>query len=227
MNLVFVVLGSLGLLPLAAQITAVSLSGTAIAVMAAFNIVGDVSIGRRMFSAPGAYLYALTPAPRRQMLISSVTAMVVMDVVTMAVSIVSVVILSLNLASVYVGGDVFETFGILTSSPFYGLLEISPALPGYLLLLMMILFCEAMKKSVFYSKPAGGLLTGLLVVALIYVVSLSALLVAPFGTLTRFAVFFTVSVGPLGAGMYALVLLIQAAVLCVLTAKLLERKINI
>ena len=57
-----------------------------------------------MFSAPGAYLYAFTHAPRRQMLLSSVVAMVVMDVVTMAVSIVGVIISCSENLRVVAGG---------------------------------------------------------------------------------------------------------------------------
>ena len=42
MNLVFIILGALGRLPYAAEVTAVSLGGTAIAVMLVFNIIGDI-----------------------------------------------------------------------------------------------------------------------------------------------------------------------------------------
>ena len=85
MDLVFITLGSLGLLPFAAQITAVSLGGLAIAAMMAANIVCDVSIAGCMFSTPEAYMYALAPSPRWKLLLSSVIVMAAMDIITMAI----------------------------------------------------------------------------------------------------------------------------------------------
>jgi len=226
LNLVFVVLGAFGLLPFAALVTAVSLSGTAIAVMMAMNIVSDIIIARRMFSAPGAYLHALTPAPRRQILLSSSLAMLIMDFVTMAVAITGVVVLSLQLAGVYTEINLWEAIQANTEA-LYTLLMAAPLLTGYMLILMIILFCVSMRRSVFYNIPAGGLLTALLAIAIIYAVSLSLFILAPFGVVTRFGLFFTISLGSLGIVMSALLFLVQAVVLFALTAKLLERKVNI
>jgi len=227
MFLVFVALGSLGLLPFAAHVTAVSLGGTAIAVMMAFNIVGDVSIARRMFAAPGAYLYALTPVPRRQMLLSSVIAMAAMDVVTMAAVITGEVILSLNLAGGI--GDIVWT-SIIRASALDVLLGIWAAVcvtAGYLLIMMVILFCISARKSLLYNKPAGGLLTAALAAGIAFVINLSPFLLAPFGEISRFYVFFTITLGRVGSVLFVLLMLIEAAALFVLTSKLLERKVNI
>jgi len=230
-NLVFIVLGLLQMLPIAALITAVSLSGTAIAVMMAFNIVGDVTIARRMFTAPGAYLHALTPAPRKNILLSSIVTMMVMDIVTMALTILSVIILSFNLASYYIDGNIMEyiragadgQFNLLSSTA----ASIAAMITGYLMFLLLILFCVAMRKSVFYNKPAGGLLSVILAFVIVYVMSLSFLLLAPFGIVSRIGVFFTISVSSVGIFMFALLLLLWAAALFMLTSKLMERKINI
>jgi hypothetical protein len=227
-NLVFLVLGALGLLPIAAKITAVALSGTAIAVMFAFNIVGDVMIIRRIFSAPGAYFYALTPAPRRQILASSVITMMILDIITMAAAITGVTLLSISLAgefSSFVTWESISATGLLAVSDIFMFLVSLIAV--YLLGVMIILFCLAMRKSVFYNIHAGGLLTTLLAVGVLYVISLSHLLLIPFGTVTRFASFYTIHVGRLGMFANALLLFIIAAILFVLTSKLLERKVNI
>ena len=230
-NLVFIILGSLGLLPLAAQITAVSLSGTAIGVMAIVNIISDVGIIRRMFAAPGAYLFALSPMPRKKMLSASVISMFVMDVVTMAVSIFGVTCLSLILAGNYVG-NVFDSISrgwvsFEASDILFGLWFIVLMIAGYLLVMLFIIFCAAARKSIFYQKPAGGLLTILMAAAMLYIGSLMTFILAPFGTVTRWGMFFTISLGRPGLIVYGLLLMIQIAALFIAASKLMERKMNI
>jgi len=227
MDLVFIVLGSLGLLPLAAHITAVALGGVAIAAMMALNIVGDVAIARRMFSGPGAYLHALTPAPRRKILLASVITMMVMDIVTMAIVIISEVLLSFNLAGEGVGEIVWGAIRANMSGYLYALSCTVILVAGYLLIMMIIMFCISLRKSVFYNKPAGGLLTALLALGISYAVTLSSFVMAPFGAINRFGIFFTITLGGIGMAVYALLLLIEAAALFILTSKLLERKVNI
>jgi len=109
----------------------------------------------------------------------------------------------------------------------YSLIYLAHILALYLLIIMLIIFCRALRKSIFYNKRAGGFLAFLSAVGILYIFSVSALLLAPFGTVTRFYGFFTVTVGYLGMGMYALLMIIFAAVMFVLTAKIMERKMNI
>ena len=109
MNLAFFIPGLFGILPIAALITAVALSGTAIGVMAIFNIIGDISIGNTMFSTSGAAFYALTPTPRKNTLLASVIVMFVMDFVTMFLSITAVVCLAINLGNYFEGHSIWET----------------------------------------------------------------------------------------------------------------------
>ena len=227
MNLAFIIPGALGLLPIAAQITAVSLSGTAIAVMFAFNIVGDVSITRRMFVAPGAYLYALTPEPRRNTLFSSVITMFVIDFVTMAATIISVVVLSFGLANRFTELNFWEMMLSNVSIFPYFVSQFLLIVGFYLFLVMVILFCTSVRKSVLYNKPAGGFLAVVLAFGIFYLSTVLSLLLAPFGIVSRFGFFFSVSLGTIGVFMYALLLILQAAALFVLTSKLLERKLNI
>jgi len=226
-QLVSIVLGTLGAFPFAAHVTAVSISGTAIAVMMAVNIVGDVSISRRMFAAPGAYLHALTPAPRRKTLLASVVTMMVMDIVSMATVIIGEVWLSFNLAGENVGAIFREAVRANASEVLYWLICIGMLVAGYLLVMMIIMFCISVRRSVLYSRRAGGLLTAVLAIGVSYVFSLSTFLVAPFGSVSRYGMFFTISLGRAGLGMYVLLMLIEASALFVVTSKLMERKMNI
>jgi len=231
MNLAFILPGSFGWLPLAAHIVAVSLSGTAIGVMAVFNIIGDVSLCKSMFSPSGAVFYALTPAPRRNTLLASLIAMFFMDFVTMILSIVSVVVLSLNLGS-HVSGDYI--WGLLFRHGFELrfflnniLIPFLLVIATYLFFVMLIIYCRAVRKSVLYNKHAGGFLAFSLAVGIYYLFTVSTLLLAPFGSMSWFYGIITISVNYLGMGMYALLHLVFAAVMFILTSRLMERKMNI
>jgi len=227
MNLAFLIPQLFGILPPAAQITAVSLSGTAIAVMAVFNFVGDTSIIRRMFNPPGAVFYALTPAPRRNSLIASLVSMLTMDFITMIITISGTIFLSLGLGSYYSGISVTDMLNFAIIEPWFVFGTGALIITTYLLIVMVIVFCKAVRRSLFYTVPAGGLLTFLLGVGIFYMTTVSTLLLAPFGVVTRYSVFFTVTVGNLGISMYALLMLIISAILFILTSRLMERKINI
>ena len=146
----------------------------------------------------------------------------------MTFSIVSVVILSLSLGSRYTAMSVVEMLG--NNDWFnigYALLAFALIFAVYLLVIMSIIFCKSMRISVFYTKRAGGFLTFLLAVGMFYIISVSPLLLAPFGDVTNFYGFFTVTVGYLGMGMFALLLFIFSAVLFFLSSRLMENKINI
>ena len=225
MNTVFIVLGSMGLLPLPAHITAVSLGGVAVAVMMAFNIVGDISVIRRIYHAPGAYLYALTPIPRWKTLLSSIIAMAVMDLISMFIVIFQIVWLSLNLSGVW---HVF--IEAVRSEPSYYVYMLWASLyltAGYLLMVTLILFCITAKRSIFFKKPASGLLCFLLACACLYVMSLVQMILAPFGTVARYGLIFIISFGSEVLPFYILLIFLEAAVLFVLASKLLERRVNI
>ena len=214
----------------ALKITAVSLGGTAIAVMMAMNIIGDVAIARRLFTSPDAYLHALTPAPRWKTLLSSLIAMTVMDFVTMAVVIMGEVWLSFILA----GSSFSAEFGSVLTKIFsdgssvwtvvWGFLSL---LLGYLLIMLIILFGVTAKKSFLYKLPAAGLLTFLLICGCVYAISLLTLLLTPFGSLEQHGLFFILTLGRTSALPFALLTLLETAGLFCLTARLLERKVNL
>jgi hypothetical protein len=224
---VFIALGSLGLLPFAAQVTAVSLGGVAIAVMLIFNIIGDVAIIRRMFSAPEAYLYALTPAPRRRILLASVITAAILDLVTMTVVITAEVWLSFILAGEGIWRNVLDFINTRGQEFLYGFWYAALLVAGYLLLMMVILFCITVKKSILCTIPVSGLLAFLLACACFYVISLLQLVLIPFGTVSRYGLLIILSLGSNALPFYALLILLEAAALFVITTKLMERKINL
>jgi hypothetical protein len=228
MNTVFIILGSLGLLPFAAHVTAVSLGGVAIAVMLAANIGGDVAIARRMFSAPEAYLYALTPVPRWKTLFASVITMTVMDIITLAFVIFTQVWLSLNLAGKNILNLVLENVRMNAPEHLYWLWGIPLLIAGYMLIIMIILFCVTAKNSILYKLPVSGLLALLLAIGCIYIISLLQLILAPLGVIQTYGLFIVLSFSSRAAlPLYAMLVLLEAAALFVLTAKLLERRLNI
>jgi len=227
MDAVFITLGSLGLLPFAAKVTAVSLGGVAISVMLVFDIIGDIAIIRRMFVTPGAYLYALTPAPRREILLASVIVTAILDIVTMAVVITAEVWLSLILAGEKVWQTIWNVISTNSSEFLYGLWLVPLLIAGYLLIMMVILFCQTAKKSILFGIPASRLLAFLLACACIYVISLLQLILLPFGTVERHGLLILLNLGNNVLPFYALLTLLEAAVLFVITSKLMERKINL
>jgi hypothetical protein len=227
MDAVFIILGSLGLLPYAAIVTAVSLGGVAISVMLVFDIIGDIAVIRRMFSVPEAYLYALTPSPRRKILLASVVAAALLDIVTMTVVITAEVWLSFILAGEEVWRNVWDFINANSSYLLYGFWYVLLLAAGYLLLMMIILFCITVKKSILYTIPASGLLAFLLACVCCYVVSLLQLVLFPFGTVDRYGLLITLILGSNALPFYALLTLLEAAGLFVITSKLMERKINL
>jgi len=224
---VFIALGSLGLLPFAAKVTAVSLGGVAISVMLVFDIIGDIAIIRRMFSSPEAYLYALTPAPRREILLASVIVTAILDIVTMAVVITAEVWLSFILAGEVTWQTVLNYIRTNGSAFLYGLWYVPLLVAGYLLLMMVILFCITAKKSILFRTPASGLLAFILACACFYVISLLQLVLLPFGTVERYGLLIILTLGNNALPFLALLMLLEAAALFVITSKLMERKINL
>ena len=226
-QLVFLLLGETTGLPLAAHITAVSLSGVMLAVMIVFNVIGDISIVRRMFYGPGAYLTALTPVPRHKTLLASVITMIVMDVVTMAIAITGQVWLAFNLAGLYMNQSIWAMVGSYVSALPIILFTAAYLIVLYLLVMMVILFCITARKSIFFHKRSGLLLTFLFAIATIYVINLIPIILAPFAYVERFLFVIALYLGPVGSVLYPILLFIISAVLFVMTSKLMERKMNI
>jgi len=222
--LVFGILGAAGVLPMPAHVTGVALGGCSIAAVAIAGVISDIAVCRRMVSAPGAYLYALTPAPRWQILLTSLLTMLVLDFAGLALFITGEVWLSLNMTRERFGFEGWQLIGDgLLPTLWLFLLVVF----GYLLMLLVVLFCVVAGKSVFFKKPMAGLWALLTGLGLYYILSLLPLLLAPFGAVERFGMFFIVTVGSTGLPLFTLLVALSAAALFAMTAKLMERKMNL
>ncbi|MCL2093656.1 MAG: hypothetical protein FWH12_05605 [Treponema sp.] len=231
MNMVFIVLGSRGLLPLAAHITAVSLGGLGLGLMLAANIIGDITIARRILGSPEGYLLLLCPTPRWKMLLSGVLTMTWMDLVSMIIISIQVAILSINLAdTVSPGVWEFTRIALSQSSDYLpaGIWSILLTCSSYLLGLLIVLFSVCSAKSILKSLPAPGFFAFLLGCLCLYGVNLSQILLGPLGTVSRFGLFITISFpGFEWLPLLVLLFLAQAAGLFILTSKFLEQRIDI
>ena len=228
MNSVFIGLGLAESLPFPAHVTAVSLGGIAIAVMLAANISGDISIFRKMFSAPEAYLLMLTTAPRRKTLLAGIITAAIMDTITMAFAIFAEVWLALNLAGSVVWQAVWNAagFGI---NHFYSLsILFLWMMVSYIFLITVILFCVTMKKSLFFKLPASGFLAFLTACCCFFITNLLQIVLAPFNETLRYGPFIFITANS-AAALPVMILLtaFESAVLFIVTSKLMERRMNI
>jgi hypothetical protein len=231
MMLVFVLIASAvsaGKLHQAVLIPFMSLGGCAIGAAAIMCVISDTVIIRRMYSAPDAYLFALTPAPSRQKLLANLLTMAVLDVVPLAALITGQVYLSLS----FVGGNLWQmVMGIAGLSARDVLFVVWSALTifaAYLLFMMLILFCITAAKSFLSNVKASGFLAFLLFLGCLYLFSLCQLLLIPFGEATvEFGVFINITLAAGAYPAYFILILAYTAGLFALTSKLMERKLNI
>ena len=193
MNTIFILLGSFNLLSNAAFTWAVALGGLGLAVMFFSNIKSNIAVAGRMFTAPKVYLYVLTPAPRWKILLANITAMIVMDLLTMISVILTLRWLAFNMRRI----GLSENFNItiygqeahLSISPWFTLFLFA----NYLLVMMIILFCATAKKSIFFKLPASGFLAFLLACGCFYITNLLQMVLAPFTQVTRDGIFMSIS----------------------------------
>ena len=232
-NIVFIALGSLGLLPRPAHIVAVSLAGVGVAVMIIINIVCDFATIGDIFTAPKAYLYALTPAPRRATVAAKTLAMFIMDCITSVCTIASTTILSLNLADAYSNRSVWNFISNYNSEITHAMIRsslyIAMLIGAYLLLVMFIITIRAAHRSIFYQKRFSGLFTALAAATAVFLSSILPLALSPlpFARLMRYGMFFIVNLNYAGQIAYTILIFAQAAILFLIATNLIDRRINI
>jgi len=227
MDVVFIILGS-GTVPFALHILFITFGGIAVAVMLAANIGSDVIMARRIFASSDAYLQALTPVPRWKTLLANIIIMLAADIITMCFAIASIVWITFN----FIGNNVWEIFLEMARTQdnylFYTVCGIFMLIAAYILFVMIILFCAAMKKSVFFKIPASGILTFLLACGCFYAVSLLQAVLLPISNVQIFGLSIILSPHSIAAYPILIVLtFLEAAGLFLITSKLIERKINI
>ncbi|MCL2197256.1 MAG: hypothetical protein FWB77_06530 [Treponema sp.] len=227
MNITFIILGS-GTIPFALHILFITLGGLAVAVMMAANIGSDIIMGRRMYASADAYLQALTPVPRWKTLLANVIIMLAADIITMAFAIASIIWITFN----FIGNNVWEIFLEMARTQdnylFYTICGIFMMIAAYLLFVMIILFCAAMKKSILFKVPAASFLTFLLACGCFYAASLLQAVLLPISNVQIFGLSIILSPHTIAAYPILIVLtFLEAAGLFLITSKLIERKINI
>jgi len=226
-NTLFIIFGSLGMLPIALRILAVSLSGIAFTAMFAANIGADIAIAKRMFSPHGAYLDMLTPVPRYKILLASILTMGIMDLITLAFAGISQVWLTFNMIGNNIHEAVWEFVRSYNNYVIHVIWLFLLVIAGYILTVTIIIFCVTMKKSIFFKIPASGFLSFLLAVGCFYASSLLQLILAPFCEVNRTGLTFIMTPDTSLLPFFIMLTLLEAACLFVLTSKLLERKINL
>jgi len=228
MDIAFIILGSLSKVPIALHIIFITFGGIAAAVMLAANIGSDVIMGRRMFASSEAYLQALTPVPRWKTLLANVITMLAEDLITITFSVTAITWIAFN----FIGNNIWEIFKEMVLAQnnilFYAICGFFMMIAAYLLFIMIILFCAAMKKSIFFKIPASGFLTFLLACGCFYAVSLLQVILLPISNVQIFGL--TIILSPYTIAAYPILVVLtflEAAGLFLITSKLIERKINI
>jgi len=225
-NLLFLLL-TIGAAPASGvMITAVTFSGLTLAYLIVANMFVSFAGIHEVFSAPGGYNTLLAPVPGWKIIISRVVPAAVMDIVMMAIGIFFVVWNSLRLSGML---DFTREYLYLSLAHDISFAVVVAAV-GYALLLMMYCFFRVISKSCLHGTRLPNLLGVVLTFAAIWVVtSLTNLLLLPFGRVEIFGplVNITLYPSPMARFMYILVLLLQAAVFFLASARLMERRLNV
>jgi hypothetical protein len=223
-NAVFGFLALSGVLGFAASVTAVSLSGTGLGAVVITNIIADIQSLGAVFGSPSGYTYALTPVKSSKILFARISAIVIQDVVTIAVNIVGTVWLSFYLA----GMSAIEIGDLLNmSGAFQNFVGFIFEFIQYLYIFTLIIFCVILRKSVFFTSKIKTLLAVLCGIAVYWILSFLDFLLLPFAAVDGWFMFYNITVfDEFGMLIFAGITLLKAAVLFIASSKLMERRIN-
>lgn len=224
-NLVFGALAYFGVLGFAASVTAVSLSGVGLSVVIIMNIItGAMSIKSVLGSTSG-YIYALAPVKSSRILFARLSAIVVQDVFTLAVSIYGTVWLSFYLAGVeheFLGSTIE---GVQVSPEVFKSMILGLAF--YAFIYMFVIFCAVLKKSILFNKKAKSLLTLLCGLGIFWILSLVDFIMFPFALVERWFIFFNLTLySTFGTVLYVMLILAKTAVLFIAASRLMDRRMN-
>lgn len=222
LNVAFGICGAAGVYGVGGMITAVSLSGLALCVLFGVCIAADFRNVRELYAAPSGYSEFLTPVPRWKILLGRVLPMVGLDFICYALGICGVVCQALILSGEYITFSLVDFKSLAWGSVIF--------LVNYLLLVVAAFLGNTLANSVFYRLRGRGVLGFGAACVLLYLFSWANLALGLFGEVTRYRMFFVVSLqtgfNPGMIAYLALSLLKSAALFCT-AAFLMERKINI
>lgn len=227
LNLVFGILGYLGVLPRAAMITGTTLLSLALTGIFVINIIADVGIFKSMFGTPEGYLNALTPVKSWKILLANIIVIMVEDFISLAIAIFGVVWQGILLSGYAPSAEIYGFHMEFLPDAICGTLIM---LLGYAYIMLFIVLGYALQNSVFFGIRGRSWLALLGVAAVGWVFNLSHLILAPFGVVQRWhAVFYISLTYGFNGGTIAwlLLVLVQTAALFLVSSWLLERKNNL
>jgi hypothetical protein len=205
------------------RVSAVIFSCLAFAAVIGCCIAADSFTFRGVFHSDWAAYVHLAPAGGAEILGGRVLTMALADIVNFAAGIAGVAAQGLRMAEPWEKSLEYTGWTELV-------LSLAMILIAYLMLTLALFFARAMRASVFHSVTGGGILAVLCAAAAVYVLSLIDFALLPMGTLRRYQMFFIITLHfGLNWSMAAFLLLslIQCAVLFAVTARLIERRINL
>jgi hypothetical protein len=191
-------------------------------------IAADFSTFQGVFRPDRASHIHLAPASGAEILTGRVLTVALSDLINLAVGLAGL------MAHVFLmNGTSWETLVRELSENKTVPLILSSAIMilfAYLMLTLAEFFARAMRASVFHSVAGGGVLAFLSAAAALYVLSFMDFALLPLGELQRWGPFFNIT---LESGFnwdmaaFLLLTLVKCAVFFILTARLIERRINL
>lgn len=228
----FGVANLLGVLGPGMSIFGVTLSAFSLAAIMVVSIIANVSLIRTVFSAPQGYLVMQAPVAPVKILVPRLLVMTLMDLFSYIVAITAIVVQSNMLQTGYASsmGIIGHYYSFQLSYIWDWVTGALYLFGGYLLLLSAIVFCVALSKTYFYRMKGRVILSMIATVAVIYLLSWTQLLLAPFGTLTidkfNFDIYLT-SLQSVGGLLLILLTYLQVAVLIAVSAGMMKRRMNL
>lgn len=228
LNLVFGILGYIGVLSNGLMITAVTFSSLALCGVFTVNIIADIGSIKSLFGTPEGYLSALTPVKGWKILLARTVSIICQDFISLFIGIFGVVWQSFVLSGLIGWGiDYSDYTGGNIPDIICGFLIL---LLGYAYIIMFIVFSAALKNSIFFGVPGRSWLSLASVAAVAWVFNLLNFVLAPFGEVGNWRMFYYIGI-PYGfnAGTVAWFLIASAriAALFIASSILLERKNNL
>jgi len=224
-NAVFGVLGALNVYGIAWKTAGVVFSSLSLSAIVIVSAIAGVMSYMSVYLAPTAYAVLLAPVPRWKILLSRIITIVAFDTVSWCLGLAGIVWQSILLDGV---SEKLKTVSIAATAN--DVLEFIGILIGYAFIITLVFFGGAAEKCLFKSRKCGKILQIGVALAALYLLSLSQLILGIFAPVSRKGLFFTVYIGyGLNLPTFAFLTLglIEIAALTAVSARLIERRINI
>lgn len=211
--------------PESIMITGIVFSSIILTAILIICIMADVAQYKSIFSQPHGYLNMMAPVKPVKILLPRIITMAVLDLVSFAIGIASIVVLSTRNQGT---GFTFDGAKFISSGVINGLLL---SIAGYIFMLSLIAFTCAVAKTILFKSRLRGILALIITAVSVYVMDWTALLLIPFGRLEHYSLWFTVhidnSLSSPGFWMFLLLVFAQTAVFTATTAYLMKRSNNL